>query len=156
MKANLQVKRALMAFIVFLLLSGITAFPIQTELNFLMHHLNWFPLFLQDWIRLIHQDMSNTPQVMFYGTDWLAFAHIVIAMFFMPVFVDPVKHKANIVIGMIACIAIFPLAFICGPIRGIPFFHQLIDCSFGVFGFLFLLFIYKKINRIERANNTRI
>jgi hypothetical protein len=37
---------------------------------------------------------------------------------------------------MIACVAIIPLAFICGPIRQIPFYWRLIDCSFGVFGII--------------------
>jgi hypothetical protein len=36
--------------------------------------------------------------------------------------------------GMIACILVIPLALICGPIRGIPFYWRLIDCSFGVLG----------------------
>jgi hypothetical protein len=51
--------------------------------------------------------------------------------------------------GMIACIAVFPLAFICGPIRGIPFFHQIIDISFGFFGFILLLNIYNNINQLK-------
>ncbi len=32
--------------------------------------------------------------------------------------------------------AVIPLALICGPIRGIPFYWRLIDCSFGVVGFV--------------------
>ena len=30
---------------------------------------------------------------------------------------------------MIACFALIPLALICGPIRGIPWFWRVIDCS---------------------------
>ena len=36
--------------------------------------------------------------------------------------------------GIAACLAVIPLALICGPIRGIPFYWRLIDCSFGVIG----------------------
>jgi hypothetical protein len=29
---------------------------------------------------------------------------------------------------------VLPLALICGPLRGIPIYWRLIDCSFGVLG----------------------
>ena len=35
------------------------------------------------------------------------------------------------------------LARICGPIRGIPFFWRLIDCTFGVLGSIPLLLARK-------------
>jgi hypothetical protein len=31
---------------------------------------------------------------------------------------------------------VVPLALVCGPLRGIPFYWQLIDCSFGVLGII--------------------
>lgn len=133
-----------------LMLSGITAFPIQTEIDFLYTHINSFPSFFNDWITRLYTNIHSTPDVMFYGTDWLAFAHIIIALFFVPVYLDPVKHKANLYVGMVACLLVFPLAFICGPIRNIPFFHQLIDCSFGIIGILYLYFILQRINKLKR------
>lgn len=141
----------LVLFVVILALSGITAFPIQTEINFLYTHLHSFPSFLHDWITQLYNNIHSTPEVMFYGTDWLAFAHIIIALFFVPVYLDPIKYKVNLYTGMTACLMIFPLAFICGPIRSIPFFHQLIDCSFGVIGILYLYFILRKINKLENT-----
>ncbi len=133
-----------------LMLSGITAFPIQTEIDFMYAHINSFPSFFNDWITTLYNNIHSTPDVMFYGTDWLAFAHIIIALFFVPVYLDPIKHKANLYVGMIACLLVFPLAFICGPIRNIPFFHQLIDCSFGIIGILYLYFILQRINKLKR------
>lgn len=50
---------------------------------------------------------------------------------------------------MIACAGIIPLALICGPIRGIPFFWTLIDMSFGVFGVIPLYVVLRKIRRLE-------
>jgi hypothetical protein len=44
---------------------------------------------------------------------------------------------------------IFPLAFICGPIRHIPFYWQLIDCSFGIIGIIPLFFCYRWIKQLE-------
>jgi len=49
---------------------------------------------------------------------------------------------------MYACIMVIPLAFIAGPIRQIPFFWQLIDCSFGVLGIIPLYTCYK-IKKLE-------
>jgi len=49
---------------------------------------------------------------------------------------------------MIACALIVPLALICGPLRGIPFVWQLIDCSFGVFGIIPLWLARRDIRRI--------
>jgi hypothetical protein len=51
---------------------------------------------------------------------------------------------------MIACVSILPLAFICGPIRQIPFYWRLIDCSFGVFGIIPLLLCMKYIKALEK------
>lgn len=69
-----------------------------------------------------------------YGTDWLAFAHLVIAVAFYGPYRDPVRNIWVIEFGMIACAGIIPLALICGPIRDIPFWWTVIDMSFGVFG----------------------
>ncbi|RBL84536.1 hypothetical protein DDE05_23215, partial [Streptomyces cavourensis] len=51
--------------------------------------------------------------------------------------------------GMIACAGIIPLALICGPIRGIPFWWSVIDMSFGVFGVIPLLIVRRMIKRLE-------
>lgn len=146
-KTNIQI--TLIVFMTILILSGITAFPIKTEIYFLSQIQNLFPSFIQEWISKITFFIYCTPSPMFYGTDWLAFAHIVISLFFIPVYRNPVKHQANLQIGMIACLGVFPLAFICGPIREIPLSHQLVDCSFGVVGFIVLYFINHQINRLK-------
>lgn len=86
-----------------------------------------------------------------YGTDWLAFAHLVIALVFVGPLRDPVKNIWVIHFGMIACIGVFPLAFIAGSIRGIPFFWQWVDCSFGVIGFVPLYLCHKYIGMLERS-----
>ncbi len=139
----------LAGFIILLVLSGITAFPIRSEIEFLVNHATAFPPFFQNWIMQLSSSIQQTPDVILYGTDWLAFAHIIIALFFIPVFIDPVKYKINLNMGMLACLLVFPLAFICGPIRNIPFFHQLIDCSFGLIGIAFLYFIHVRIKKLN-------
>jgi hypothetical protein len=85
---------------------------------------------------------------MAYGTDWLAFAHLVIAIGFWGPLKDPVRNVWVVQFGMIACIAVVPLALIAGPIRGIPWGWQLIDISFGVLGIVPLLFAYANIRKL--------
>jgi hypothetical protein len=46
---------------------------------------------------------------------------------------------------------VIPLAFICGPIRGIPFWWRVIDCSFGVFGALPLLYCLRLVRRMQAS-----
>ncbi len=139
----------LLGFASLLILSGVTAFPVKTEINFLFENRNAFPEFMMHWIEKLNTIILQTPDIMLYGTDWLAFAHIIIALFFIPVYINPVKYQINIKVAMAACLLVFPLAFICGPIRGIPFFHQLIDCSFGILGIIYLYFILNKIKKHE-------
>ncbi|MBL7922448.1 MAG: hypothetical protein JNJ40_19180 [Bacteroidia bacterium] len=149
MKELTKIRIAIIVFVSLLVLSGVTAFPLRTEMDFLVAHKNSFPGELPNWIQAVYDAVKQTPDVVLYGTDWLAFAHIIISLFFVPVYIDPVRYKANLIVAMTACGAIFLQAFICGPIRGIPFFHQLIDCAFGFIGFFPLYFVYKKITHLE-------
>lgn len=153
MKTITKIRTALVIFIVLLVLSGVTAFPLRTEMDFLIRHKNAFPDFMTVWLEKIYNALNATPDLVLYGTDWLAFAHIIIALFFIPVYIDPVKYKANLLIAMVACLGVFPLAFICGPVRNIPFFHQLIDCSFGLIGISVLFFILKLINKLNPSHH---
>jgi hypothetical protein len=49
---------------------------------------------------------------------------------------DPARNIWVYSFGLIACVMILPYAFVCGAARGIPVYWRLIDCSFGVFGFI--------------------
>ena len=84
-----------------------------------------------------------------YGTDWLAFAHLVLAVFFIGPWRDPVRNVWVLRAGIIACVLVLPLALICGPLRGIPLYWRLIDCSFGVFGAVPLVYCVRLVRRME-------
>lgn len=135
-----------------LVISGLTAFPLETELTWLGAQFEGSESALAEWIRIcrdaVAESNANYP-FLSYGTDWLAFAHLVLAMAFVGPLMDPVKNIWVTHFGMLACIAVFPLALIAGPIRGIPFYWQLIDCSFGVIGLVPLLFVRYHTLRIE-------
>lgn len=154
----------LLLFMIGLLLSGLTAFPLKAEVS-LLHKIvgggtvikSWFPG-LSQWISTVYNGIiqaDNEYPLLFYGTDWLAFAHIVIAIAFIGPLLDPVKNIWVITFGMISCVLVIPLAFICGPIRGIPFFWQLIDCSFGVFGIIPLYFARRYTKRIIKIGQAK-
>jgi len=151
-----RIKLCLWIVIIGLALSGITAFPLETELALLKDHLSANGLMGQ-WIGTIYHAIKTTNSQfpwLSYGTDWLAFAHLMIAVLFIGPLRDPVRNIWVVHFGMMACVAIFPLAFIAGSIRGIPFFWRMIDCSFGVIGIIPLYFANKYTCMLERGVNS--
>jgi len=152
MKSLVRIRLMIVFFMLALILSGVTAFPVETELKWLLNHPFLIPAFAQDWLQKVYNALVETNSkypMLAYGYDWLAFAHIVIAMAFMGPFKDPVKNVWVIDWAMLACIAVFPLAFIAAPIRHIPYYHVLIDCSFGVIGIIPLFICRKWINQLK-------
>ena len=79
-----------------------------------------------------------------------AFGHFVIAMVFIGVLRDPVRNRWLFDFGLLACVLVIPYAFVFGGLRGIPVWWRLIDCSFGVFGFLPLWFCRRWALELER------
>ena len=141
-----RIRIALSIFMVGLVLSGLTAFPLLTEVNAIVSVLpdarSDNPSTFTAWILKVQAaltDVNERYPFLPYGTDWLAFGHLVIAIAFIGPWRDPVRNIWVIEFGLIACAAVIPLALLAGPIRGIPFWWQLIDCSFGVFGAIPLL-----------------
>lgn len=139
-------------FITALIISGATAFMLETELAWLAEVLSPDNNGLHEWITKVYlalKEINGKYPFLAYGYDWLGFAHIVIAVAFIGPLMDPIKNIWIIQFGMIACIMIIPLAFIAGYIRQIPFYWQLIDCSFGIIGLLPLIICYRKIRKLE-------
>lgn len=148
------IQRTVLIFITLLTLSGITAFPLQAELNFLVKifDINGGNGIVELWLSDVNKavnDINLKYPFVFYGTDWLAFAHIVIGIFFIGVYKNPVKNVWITKTGIISCLLIFPLAFIAGYFRGIPLFWQLIDCSFGAIGLIPLIIIHKNTKKLQ-------
>jgi hypothetical protein len=146
-------------FIVGLALSGVTAFPLLHEVDLLARLLG-IPADaapgsqsgLAFWIATVREGLRATDATypwLAYGTDWLAFGHLAIALFFVGPWREPVANAWVLKVGLVACACVIPLALICGPIRGIPFYWRLIDCSFGVFGALPLLYCLKLTRQLR-------
>ena len=152
-----DIKRWIIVFMISLALSGITAIPAETELSLLV---SYFPAngSTGKWLERVFigiRDTNNRYPFLAYGYDWLAFAHIVLAVLFIGPLKDPVKNKWVIEFGIIACLMIIPFAMIAGYFRGIPIGWRLIDCSFGVIGIVPLKICLNKIHYLEtiKANN---
>jgi hypothetical protein len=153
----------LVLFMAGLVLSGITAFPLQTELSWLLSllHTDSLQPIVQStgvlpWITRVNEGLKETNAhypFLAYGTDWLAFAHLVIAAAFIGPYIDPVRNKWVVTFGLISCGSVIPLALIAGHIRGIPFGWRMIDCSFGVFGAIPLLLCKRLIANMESKRN---
>ena len=145
------IRNWLLIFIAALFISGFTAMPVDSELKFLVNH---FPFegsikgYLQEVLAAIQYTGRDYP-FLFYGYDWLAFAHFVLAILFIGPLKDPVKNKWVIEFGIITCLLIIPFALVAGHFRGLPLWWRLVDCSFGIIGLLPLAICLQKIKIIE-------
>lgn len=148
-----QIRLAILVVMTGLILSGVTAFPLLHELNFISGLLaGTGDTGFTRWILKVRGGLEETYRVypfIAYGTDWLAFAHLMIALFFVLPWRDPVRYQGVLRVGIACSLMIFPLAFICGPLRGIPFWWRMIDSSFGVFCIPPLWFALRKIRQLE-------
>jgi hypothetical protein len=153
-KLRTQIQLWIIFMMVAIALSGITAFPVETELAWLRQYYPRMPLFMATWLERVYvasRDSNIRYPFLAYGYDWLAFAHIVIALAFIGPLRDPVRNVWIIEWSMICCVLVFPLALIAGPIRSIPFFHQVVDCCFGLFGLVPLYIVRRMIKQLEEA-----
>ncbi len=154
-KLTRRIRICIWIIIIGLAISGITAFPIETELAFIVQHRSAHHTLMNDWLMKVYQAIksaNHTYPFLSYGTDWLAFAHLMLAVLFIGPLKDPVKNSWVIQFGIIAAVMIFPLAFIAGGIRDIPLFWRLIDCSFGIVALIVLVPCYRWIVRLTKAS----
>lgn len=141
-----------------LIVSGVTAFPLREELGLAARTLDGSALsaLLPDavgWVDRVAGALADTGArypFLAYGTDWLAFAHLIIAVVFLGPLIDPVRNIWVIQFGAIACAGIIPLALIAGTLRGIPLGWQLIDMSFGILGVIPVAIAWRLTKRLER------
>ncbi len=156
-----RIRWLLVLFVVGLVLSGLTALPLKIEVDILNGLVGQGSSFgnlwpeMAEWISRVHAGISEVHQkhpFIPYGTDWLAFAHIVIAIAFLGAIRDPVRNIWVVEFGMMACVLVVPFALIWGGFRGIPMFWRLIDCSFGVCGILPLWLARRDTRRLTLAS----
>ncbi len=147
-----QIQAILLFFMAALALSGATAIPVYSELNWLLQKFTAGTAFYS-WLNRVYEALAATQSkfpFLLYGYDWLAFAHFVIAFAFIGPLKEPVKNIWVLEFGLIACVLVIPYAFVFCMFRGIPYWWALIDCSFGVLGFIPLWICRQKAKQMER------
>jgi len=156
---RLRIRIFTLLFMIGLVISGATAIPLQYELDTGASILGIAERGaagnsdsgLTEWVlkvrEALHETNAKYPFIA-YGFDWLAFGHFAIAIVFIGALRDPVRNIWLFQFGMIACLLVIPYAFIFGEVRGIPIYWRLIDCSFGVFGFIPLWLCYRWTARL--------
>ncbi len=159
-----KIRILLVLFLIGLVISGLTAFPLAWEVRILNQMIGpgtfmekMFPP-MTNWIARVYEALLETDKLypfLMYGTDWLAFGHIVIGIVILGAIYNPVRNIWVIQFGIIACVLVIPTALICGQIREIPFFWRLIDCSFGVFGIIPLWLAYIFTRQLEKNNSRK-
>lgn len=148
-----------------LVLSGVTAIPIQTQFDLAAR---WFgadfsaggllPEFVSTWLAKAYAGVTKTTAqapFVWYGTDWLAFGHIAIGLAFIGALRDPVRNRWLYDFGLLACAAVIPWALFFGAVRDIPLWWRLVDCSFGVFGAIPLWCCRRWAMELEQTNATK-
>jgi hypothetical protein len=155
-----RIRILLSIFIAGLVVSGATAVPLEAELKLLAQVAgiddNAEHSGLAAWVLKVRDALVATNArypFIAYGTDWLAFAHVVIAVAFIGPWRDPVRNVWVVEFGMIACALVVPFALAMGSVREIPLGWRLIDCSFGFFGIIPLWFCRGLIKQLAHANS---
>jgi len=150
-KLKKQIRCIIIFFMAALIISGATAIPAETELTIILRNISADTGMGRLLTTVLHavQDTDSHYPFLFYGNDWLAFAHFVIAVIFIGALKDPVKNIWVLQFGMIACVMVLPFALVAGGLRGLPIWWRLIDCSFGVIGFIPLWISYRKAQKME-------
>jgi hypothetical protein len=138
-----------------LFVSGVTVWPAVAELKAVVW-LIWgdsspsgeLHAFILKAIEGIEATDAQYP-FMLYAHDWLAFAHIMLAILFAGAARDPVRNKWIVQCGLIMCVSIPILAGICISIRELPSWWFWIDFAFAPGAALPLWIAYRDIRAVE-------
>jgi hypothetical protein len=153
---NMKRAKIMLGIVVFgLLVSGITVWPAVPELKMAVR-LVWghaapagtLHAFVLKAIEGLEVVQANYP-FMLYAHDWLAFAHIVLAILFAGAMRDPVKNVWIVQCGLIMCALVPVLAGICIPLRGLPLIWFWFDFAFAPAAALPLWIALRDIRRAE-------
>lgn len=143
-----------------LFMSGVTIWPAIFELETLIGIL-WGDAeptgALHRFLVLVVDSLHATKadyHFLWYAGDWLAFAHIVLAILFAGAARDPVRNKWIVQCGLIMCALIPLLAGICIPIRGLPIFWFFVDSAFAPAAAIPLLIVLHDIRKVEQVQQS--
>lgn len=159
-KKLLQARLLLVIIALGLLVSGLTCYWLPREVSALLD-LVWrrspdtIPFMAAEYELLVkvERGLANLERdfpEMFLGTDWLGFAHVVLAILFLGAIREPVRNVWIVQFGMICAVLVVPAAWLFGWMRGLPPIHYLVDASFGIGAMIPLYLCYRIIRRLEQ------
>lgn len=153
-----RIKAAIIITVAGLLLNGASAVPLRTELTILLSKPEVLPPFLREWWNYVSQGVFETSEqynFMRYGFDWLAFAHLLIAIAFIGPYRDPVKNQWVIQWAMIASALSIVMAIGWEHVRGIPVWWSLIDAGIGACAFVVLWVCNSWIGKLQMLRSVK-
>jgi hypothetical protein len=120
-----------------LLVSGVTIWPAVWELKTAVR-IVWgdqtptgeLHRFVLQTIGALESVRANQPFLLYAG-DWLAFAHIALAVLFAGAMRDPVRNVWIVQCGLLMCLGVPILAGACVPLRGLPWMWFFVDFAFA-------------------------
>lgn len=150
-----KIKTAVIFIIIGLLLNGISSIPLQAELKILLSNPGALPQPPRDWWIYVNHGLTETNTnypFMRYGFDWLAFAHVMIAIAFIGPFKDPIKNEWIIQWGIITSALSIVMA-LCGErLRDIPLWWSFIDAFIAVVALIILLLCNGWIKQLKKIS----
>jgi len=147
-----RIKAGIIITIIGLLVNGISSVPLRTELEILLRYPDRLPQFLLDWWTYVQQGVLETSDkysFMRYGFDWLAFAHVMIAIAFIGPLRDPIKNQWVVQWGMIVAALGILMAFGWERIRDIPVWWSIVDAGISYMAFVVLWLCNKWIGKLK-------
>ncbi len=148
-----KIKIVIILTIIGLLLNGISAIPLRKELNILLSNPDALPPFLRDWWTYVNKGIKETSKnypFMRYGFDWLAFAHLLIAIAFLGPLKDPIKNEWVVRWGAIASALSVFMALGWERERDIPLWWSFVDASIAFIAFIILLLCSNWIKKLKK------
>jgi hypothetical protein len=156
-----RVRALLVFYAVALIVSGLTAVPVEWEVRTAIAvgwgdaapGTSWWPamhVFLSQ-VAAAAQDVGARYPYFFYGFDWLAFGICVLGLLFLGAVRDPVRNVLVVKFGLLCCGLVLVFATIVPHLRGLPWFWTFVDGSFGVLGAVPLLLLLRDIRRLDTA-----
>jgi hypothetical protein len=159
-----RVRLLLTLFIIALLLAALTAWFLIPAANIARRFLGEGTVLgsslpsVAQWITLVQKALADTKAkypFMFYGTDWVAFAHIVMVIACLGPLRDPVRNIWVLQFGLIGCTLMIPMTLLSGVARGLPWSWQLFDCVIAVAGAIIFLMCYRYARQMETLSGSR-
>ncbi|MBS1749027.1 MAG: hypothetical protein JST63_03910 [Bacteroidetes bacterium] len=136
-----KIRVALVITMIGLLLNAVSAIPLHTELNILLSIPDSLSQSLREWLTYVNKGITETDKnypFMRYGFDWLAFAHVLIAIAFIGPLKDPLKNEWVVSWGIIACTLSIVMALVWERLRDIPMWWSIVDALIAIIALIIL------------------